>query len=130
MGAESPRTMTRTITILAVAAAAFVAGCDNSDHTIVAGPASNDPMANAVENLQNVELPPAIVASHAYRCKDNSLVYLDWLSNDSARVKASRNEVGTTVTKGADGSYTGEGQSVTGSAADETITINGQSCKR
>ena len=33
-------------------------------------------MANAVVNEPMV-LPPSIVASKAYRCKDNSLVYVD-----------------------------------------------------
>ena len=33
-------------------------------------------------------LPPAIAASKTYRCKDNSLVYIDWLSDGTARVKA------------------------------------------
>ena len=123
------RLMTRTFTIFAIAAAATLAACDKSDQTIVAdGP--YDPQANAVQNLDDVELPPAIVASHAYRCKDNSLVYVDWLSNDTARVKATRDEVGTTVTKGEDGAYTAEGQSLTGASTDQTVTVNGQSCRR
>lgn len=122
--------MTRTFTIIALAAAATLAGCDNSDHTITTGE-PYDPQEEAVQNLQNVELPPSIVASHAYRCQDNSLVYIDWLSNDTARVKQSRDEIGTTVTReGEEGAYTAEGQSVTGAASDQTITVNGQSCKR
>lgn len=121
--------MTRTFTITALVAAALVAGCDNSDHNIVAGE-PYDPQANAVQNLENVELPPSISASHTYRCKDNSVVYVDWLSNDTARIKATRAEVGTTVTMGEDGSYTAEGQSLSGAAADQTVTINGQSCRR
>jgi hypothetical protein len=87
-------------------------------------------MANAVQNLEGVELPPTIVASHVYRCRDNSVVYVDWLSNDTARVKASRNEVGTTVTRGENGAYTGDGQSLSGTSSDQSVTINGQSCKR
>lgn len=121
--------MTRTLTILSMVAAAALAGCDNSDHTLVAGE-PYDPQANAVANLQNVQLPPSIVASNAYRCKDNSLVYIDWLSDDTARVKKSRDEVGTTVTKGEEGTYTAEGQTLSGTPTDQTVTINGQSCKR
>lgn len=121
--------MTRTFTIFALAAAATISGCDNSDHTIVTGE-PYDPQANAVENLQNIELPPSIVASHAYRCKDNSLVYVDWLSNDTARIKQSRDEVGTSVTKGEDGTYTADGQSLSGSPSDQTVTVNGKSCRR
>lgn len=122
--------MTRTFTIIAIAAAATIAACDNSDHTITAGE-PYDPQANAIQNLEGVELPPAITASHAYRCKDNSIVYVDWLNNDSARIKQSRAEVGTTVTReGEEGSYTAEGQSLSGSADAQTVTINGQACKR
>lgn len=121
--------MTRTFTIIALAAAATLAGCDNSDHNIVAGE-PYDPMADAVQNLDEVELPPAIVASHAYRCRDNSLVYVDWRSNDTARVKQAPGEVGTTVTRGEDGTYTADGQTLTGAPADQTITVNGQTCRR
>ena len=32
-------------------------------------------------NNVGVVLPPSIQASKAYRCKDNSLVYIDWLSD-------------------------------------------------
>src|SRR5687768_671422 len=61
--------------ILIVLAAAALAACDNSDHTIVArGP--GDPNAAEV-NTVGIVLPPAIVASKIYRCKDNDVVYID-----------------------------------------------------
>ena len=108
--------MTRLFTILTLVAAAALAGC-NEDHTIVAGPgADEEPMNNV-----GVVLPPSITASKAYRCKDNSLVYVDWLSDGTARVKKSREEVGTTVPAG--------DASLTGDARAATITYNGQSCK-
>ena len=71
--------MTRTPFILMLAAAAALAGCGKSDHTIVAGgePADDQP-SNAMANA-NVQLPPSIAASKTYRCKDNSLVRIDWL---------------------------------------------------
>ena len=70
------------LTLLMVAAAAL-AGCDQSDHNITAeGP--YDPQANAVANSAPVTMPPSIVASHPYRCKDNSLVSIDWLSDGKA----------------------------------------------
>ena len=122
--------MTRTLTIIALAAIAGLSACDNSDHTIVGGPNLDDPMANAVKNLDSVELPPSIVASNVYRCKDNSLVYIDWLSNDTARIKKDRGEIGTTLARGEDGSLSAEGKTVSGTATDQTVTVNGQSCKR
>ena len=46
-----------------------------------------DPQANA-DRRRAGELPPAIAASKTYRCKDNSLVYVDWLSdNKTANVR-------------------------------------------
>jgi hypothetical protein len=113
--------MTRTLTLLTLAAAAALAGCNNEDHTIVAGPPEDEPGANA--SAGPVVLPPAIAASKSYRCKDNSLIFVDWLSDNTARVKKDRNEVGTTVTPGADGSP------LTGDPKAATVTYNGQSCK-
>lgn len=113
--------MTRPSTLLALVAAAALAGCNNEDHTIVSDPAGPDPMANAIANAGSIQLPPSITASRAYRCKDNSLLYVDWLSNGSARVKKSREEVGTTVPAG--------DPSLTGDAKAASITYNGQSCK-
>ena len=109
--------MTRTPLIM-LAAAAALAGCDNSDHTIVAGPAGGTD-TNAVAGAP-VTLPPSIQASKSYRCKDNHLIYVDWLSDGTARVKQTREEVGTTVTPGTD--LTGDGKAA-------TITYKGQSCK-
>ena len=112
--------MTRPFTILTLVAAAALAGCNNDP--IVADPAGPDPQANAVANAGSVTLPPSIAASKAYRCKDNTLVYVDWLSDGSARVKKDRNEVGTTVA-------TGEGAPLQGDAKAASISYNGQSCK-
>jgi hypothetical protein len=120
--------MTRTPLLLTLVAAAAIAGCDNQGQTIVAGPDGIEDSNNSV-NLAEVELPPSIVASHAYRCKDNSLVYVDWLSNDTARIKKDRAEVGMTVTKGEDGAYTAEGQKLVGDPQATSITVNGKSCR-
>ena len=108
--------------MIMLVAAAALAGCNSEDHTIVSDPAGPDPMANAVANASSVQLPPSIQASKAYRCKDNSLIYVDWLSDGTARVKKDRNEVGTTVALG-------EGAPVQGDAKAASITYNGQSCK-
>ncbi len=116
--------MTRTLnTITAVAAAVTLAACDSSDHTIIADPTGEDPQANAVANISQVQLPPSITASKTYRCKDNSLVYVDWLSDGTARVKKSKTEVGTPVI------VPGESPVLQGTADAPAITYNGQSCK-
>ena len=114
--------MTRTLTLLALVAAAALAGCDNSDHTIIAGPPGDD--ANTTANA-DVTLPPSIAASKVYRCADNDVVYVDWLSDgtanlrtekDSARVKLAAAEPGKPLT--AEGGY-----SLAGTSADARVRI-------
>lgn len=77
--------MTRTPLALAILAAAALAGCNQEDQTIVAGPGDN----GATSANANVQLPPAIAASKIYRCSgDNSVVYVDWLAdNKTANVR-------------------------------------------
>lgn len=129
--------MNRIPLLLTLLAAAALAGCDNSDQTIVQnGPI--DPMANELANAPPVELPKAIAASHSYRCKDNSLVYIDWLADNSgANVRTERNSASTPLKPGADGPpFTAEGgYSVAGTMEDGSVTITmpgkpSQSCRR
>ena len=107
--------MTRTLTLLAAAAA--LAGCNNQAE-------SADEAENAAAANVPIVLPPSIAASHPYRCKDNSLIFIDWMSDGTARVKTDRAEVGTPVPVG------GENPTLTGDASAKTITYNGQSCNR
>jgi hypothetical protein len=114
---EGGEIMTRTTTILIFAAAAALAGCGDENHNIVAsGPDEGTPTANA-----SIQLPPSITASKTYRCKDNSLVYIDWLSDSTARVKKSANDGGTVLPAG--------DPSLAGDAKASTVTYKGQSCK-
>jgi hypothetical protein len=111
--------MTRTALLITLAAAAALAGCNKEDHTIVAGGPQED--NNAAVANGPVALPPSITASKSYRCKDNKLIYVDWLSDGSARVKKTREEIGTPVAAGA--------PELQGDAKARAITYNGQSCK-
>src|SRR5436309_7532477 len=106
--------MTRTALIITLAAAAALAGCNSKDHTITADQTGDNIAANAP-----VALPPSITSSKSYRCKDNKLIYIDWMSDGTARVKKTREEVGTPVTPGTD---------LKGDANARTITYGGQSC--
>ena len=67
--------MIRNFTLIAAGAAALAA-CNNEP---IVGNEQPDPMKDALANAAPVELPPAIAASRTYRCKDNSLVTIDWL---------------------------------------------------
>ncbi|HWJ58333.1 MAG TPA: hypothetical protein VNR68_01610 [Sphingomicrobium sp.] len=76
--------------ILPLGLAAVLAGCNNSDHTIVAGgPVANDDYNAAAES--NIVLPPSIAASKSYRCSDGSIVYVDYLSDGkSANIRTDK----------------------------------------
>lgn len=115
----------------ATAAALLSLSACNEPEVITAN--APDPQAEALANAAPVELPPAIAASRTYRCKDNSLVYADFYTNDTVKVRADRSEPGTILTRGeGGGAYTTEGYSVSDNA--ETITYaapgkGSQSCK-
>jgi hypothetical protein len=126
--------MTRNV-IVAFAAAAMLAGCNNSDHTIVAG-SDGDNASNSAANA-NVALPPSIAASKIYRCADNRVVYVDWLSdNKSANVRTDKEGSPTQVVAPEPGKpmVAAGGYSVAGTAADASVKIavpghSAQSCK-
>ena len=119
--------MSKQLTILALIAAAL-AGCDTSSEAPAETEANQ--LANAVANVQ---LPPAIVGSHKYRCGDNSVLSIDWLSDgtaNSARITPD-GASGVNVTQAeAGGDYTAEGVTLNGTPQDTTVTFNGKSCKR
>ena len=115
---ESWGNMNRTLCSTLLVAAAALAGCDQSDGDTSA----NDAQATAANAAAPVVLPPSITASHAYRCEDNSLLYVDWYNDGTARVKASRGEAGTTVAA-ADVPTVLKGDAQSGS-----ITYGGQAC--
>ena len=115
--------MTRTPLLIMLAAAAALAGCNKESHTIVAGGEPTDNDTNIAANA-NVQLPPSIVATKLYRCADNSVVTVDYLSdNKSANVKVGKDgspvqvtapEAGQPMT--AAGGYSVEGSATASSA--------------
>ena len=72
----------KNLLLTAVAAAALLplAACQQAPETVDSR--APDPMASQLANAAAVELPPAIKASVAFRCKDNSLVYVDFFEGD------------------------------------------------
>jgi curli biogenesis system outer membrane secretion channel CsgG len=112
--------MTRTLSILPLVAAAALAGCNQQ------GSASEQEANAAAANAANaqVELPPSIIASKTYRCKDNSLIYIDWKSDGSARVKKTKDDYTAPAVTPSE-----EGSPLKGASADASVTYNGQSCK-
>jgi hypothetical protein len=112
--------MTRTPLLIMLAAAAALAGCNKEDHTIVAGPNADDNATNAEANAP-VALPPSITASKVYRCADNTVVYVNWMSDGSAHVKNKPDEVATPVPAGS--------AELKGDEKAASITYKGKSCK-
>jgi hypothetical protein len=125
--------MTRTF-LLTLAAAAALAGCDK--HTIVAGGPPGDTENNTAANA-NVQLPPAIVATKLYRCADNSVVTVDYLSdNKSANVHAGKDAPPVQVTAAeagkpmtAEGGYSVDGSATASSAKIGVPGHPAQTCK-
>jgi hypothetical protein len=120
--------MTRTPLILALTAAAALAGCNQANQA--------DEAANEAANTAPVVLPPAIAHSKIYRCKDNSVVYIDWLSDNlSANVRTEKNGPPIHVMAPAEGEpLVAEGYSLTGTGTDSSVTLTrpgkgSQSCK-
>jgi len=119
-----------------LAAAAALAGCNKEDHTIVAGPDVGESGTNSAANA-NVQLPPSIVATKLYRCADNSVVTVNYLSdNKSANLRAGENgslvqvisaEPGQPMT--AEGGYSVEGTPAGTSAKIAVPGHPAQTCK-
>lgn len=127
--------MTRTPLLITLAAAAALAGCSKQSHTIVAGdPGDNDVNATAAKPIA---LPPSVVSQKTYRCADDKVVYVDWLSDGkSANVRTEQGGSPTQVTTAEPGkpmTATG-GYSIDGSSSAPSIKIAvpghlEQSCK-
>ena len=94
---------------------------------------NKEPETNAADTAAAVEAPPMIQASRTYRCKDNSLLYADFYTNDTVQVRAKKDETGTTLTAAAAGQpYTAEGYSLSANSEQITYSAPGkgsQSCK-
>jgi hypothetical protein len=125
--------MTRTPLLITLAAAAALAGCNKEDHTIIAGPTIDE----GTPTNGPVALPPSVAASKVYRCADNQIVYVDWLSdNKSANVRTKEGGAPTQVTAAEAGKpmTAGGGYSVEGTASGSSAKIGvpghpAQSCK-
>ncbi|MGZ2412148.1 hypothetical protein ACUXST_001569 [Sphingomonas sp. F9_3S_D5_B_2] len=126
--------MTRTPLALCALAAAALAGC--KPQTIDPNKDANGDQSNVAVNT-DVALPPSIVASKIYRCADNKVIYVDYLSdNKSANIRTEQGGTPTQVTAPETGKeMTGAGgYSLTGNANAATATIavpghSAQSCK-
>jgi hypothetical protein len=113
---------------LAASLAALLAlgACNNKPTTVVAN--EDDPQAEQLKNAKPVAAPPMIQASRTYRCKDNSLLYADFYTNNTVSVRAKKEGGTPTVLTAADGKppYTAPGYSVSANAESISYTAPGK----
>jgi hypothetical protein len=117
-----------------LAALLILAACDTQPTTIVAGGPA-DPDAEKIKAAKPIKLPPAVLANKSYRCKDNSLIYVDWF-NDNQTVNLhikdkTANPVNlSSATPG--GPFSGGGYELSGTPTAKSVTLKkggaGQAC--
>jgi len=130
---EAGRAMkTFLLPTLAAAMLLPLAACENKPEVV--DTRSKDPLAEQIKNAPPVELPPAMEATVTFRCKDNSLVYVDFFQgHEIANLRTEKG--GTPIQLKADASgnpYQGSGYTVTGNAKQIDLIAPGkgaQSCK-
>lgn len=115
----------------AAAATLLTLGACNTEPETVES-STFDPQAEALNQAAPVSDLKMIQASRTYRCKDNSLVYIDFFTNNTADARLGQDGERVQLTAGEGGAYTAEGWSVSGNEPQITATVPGhgtQSCK-
>lgn len=129
-----PISLPRSAPSAALVATLMLVGC-NTQPTTITGGGPADPTANQIAAAPPVKLPPALLATKSYRCKDNSLIYIDWF-NDQQTANLRMKKDGTPVHLTAEVAgqpYSGEGYQLTGTATSASVTFkkpggDGASC--
>ena len=84
-------------------------------------------VANVAANEANIaaSMPPAIVSSKIYRCKDNSVAYIDWLAGDlTADIRSEQAGTPTRLTAAAaGGALKADGYSLIGLPTAKVVTL-------
>jgi hypothetical protein len=116
-----------------LALVALLAACNSSPKstTEVSGTSAEANTAEAA--APPIELPPALLASRTFRCKDNSILYIDFYGDKAADLRAKKDGSVTKLTAPESGKpLEGGGYSVSGTGTQVNITQPGgasQSCK-
>jgi len=115
--------------LLCAAAAMLVlplAACETKTETVTT--TAPDPQAAELAKSAPVVLPPSMKASVTFRCKDNSLVYVDFFSGDmqaNLRTEKEGAPIKLTAPKAGD-PMTADGYSMTGTPKSITLTRPGK----
>lgn len=130
---EANDVMKKLIPFAAAMLALPLVACEQKAETVTAE--APDPQAAELAKAPPIPLPPSMKASVTFRCKDNSLVYVDFFSGDKqANVKTSEGgaPVKLTAEKAGD-PLTADGYSMTGTPQAITLAMPGkpsQTCKK
>lgn len=96
-------------------------------------PAEGANAANQASAAAERPLPPAILKSRTYRCRDNSVVYVDFFTDNSAAIRTEQTGLPTKLTgEGGNPPFTAEGYSVSANDDEAQISLPGkpsQSCR-
>lgn len=113
--------MKKTSLIAATAAILTLSACQQGAPEEVGG--TPDPQAEALKNAPKVELPPSIKASVSMRCKDNSLIYVDFFDGDKMAVlRTEKNGPATSLkAENAGDPLVAEGYKLTGTPKSVTV---------
>ncbi|HZV19659.1 MAG TPA: hypothetical protein VFF84_13290 [Sphingobium sp.] len=120
----------RITTSLALGAVVLaLAACNSEPESFNTG--TNDPMDHELANAAPVELPPMLKSSHSYRCKDNSLIFVDFMTDDKTANFKSVKDGPVTVLKAPEAGqpFVSEDGKTTVASSGDGVTYNGQSCK-
>lgn len=126
--------MNKTLLISVSSALLALSAC-NSDKPEVIDRGPQDPLGDQLNNAAPVELPPSVKVSKSYRCKDSSLVYVDFMSDDkTAMLRTEKEGAATKLIMAEPGKpfMAAGGYSVTGNGDSITVEMPGkgsQSCK-
>ena len=125
-GADMRNTPSIFLRAAPIAAVLLLAACNSEPETVTGGTA--DPDAAKVAAAPKVELPPMVTASRTYRCKDNSLVYIDFFNNGTATYRTEKEGApAATLTSAEEGKpYTVDGYSVSSSGTEISLTAPGK----
>jgi hypothetical protein len=114
----------KSFTLMTAAALALTLGACQKNQPEVIDTTSPDPMASKLANAAPVELPPAMVATVPFRCKDNSVVTVDFFKgNTQANLRMKKGDQSIVLKADKDGDpLKADGYSMTGNQDNITLT--------
>jgi hypothetical protein len=113
--------------MMTAAALALTLGACQQNKPQVVDTTSPDPMASKLANAAPVELPPAITATVSFRCKDNSLVSVDFFKGNTQANLHLKGQAPIILKADKDGDpLTGNGYTLTGNQDKITLTEPGK----